>query len=1134
MARYSLRTLTPRPRLMDKAGGVEHARFSKQLAVLIYLASRPERRATRDELIGLLWEGSSEQEARQALRQVVYQLRRSTDQSIVTGEGVLAMDRDLVEFDVDVFRRHLAEGRAEEALAVYEDDFLAHVALSGARDFEEWADGMRWQLLTERRQLLRTLIAGAVDAGDWPRAVHYAELQIASDAEDLKARLKLVELLALAGDAVRANAAAEEVRRLAIEIEGEPLSAATEASIARALAPMAAPERRQQTGFPRQPEMVGRSEEFRRLVMLWKRAMEGQGGAVLVSGEAGIGKTRLAQEVQRRFRGDRGLVLHGSCFAIEQSDPYAPFLDLLREGHGAPGLAGAAPASLAILAAFVPEIADRFRPAVTPRALPIPPQAFAGALVDAFAAIAEEVPLALLVDQLHWGSPTTIEFAHRLARRAATCRMLLVFLARDFGGPSDTMHALYELGRSEALTVVDLAPLDVPDAEHLVGSIAHLPEDPVGKLLPARLVDRTAGIPLYVLEALKALYDAGELSVQGGAWVLGSALLDPARPLPVPESTDAILQSRLAAVGDAPLAVLAALAIRERGTSPEDLARITELSEPEVREALAVLERRRLVGRPKGVPRVAHDELGLAAQRAIAPPRLRALQLRSADLTLERAERGDTGQWAAAAQYYAAAGDAPRAALSAVRAAEALERASGREAARHALARIVEAAPSTVRRELQHTLGDVLSGKTSVRRWLDEQQGRRRGRRVAATAATVLVALAGILGLVRVLRLAAAPPPLGSGLLAVAFGPPGRTDSVQALRLDSSYVARRVKREELPVGVRDGFTEREVSPDLRVVAVRCAVPGVAATAICTRSLVSGDTVPQPLAWYDVSADFVGWMPDGGSLLMLGGYLRPDSQFARALVLTDSGGSPPFVIARDRYDYPAASLSPAGDRLIVERMTPEERRTDLVTLGGMLVGAIDWCSIRRGVAWARDGERIACVSEDGRALLLGYPFSGSRPTRVALPEPITGAAAWAPNGSFVAVIAGDAEPALYVVDRLGLAEPRLALRWDAPVRLLGWTGTRPALIVRTIRVRPETLGVEVCERQSLRVAAYGDAGLRLATAAGVRWSALDTAVARVSQTGEVVGVRAGVTRVIASFGLAAADTVVVRVGGTLRR
>lgn len=1128
MARYFLRTLAYYPRLTDSEGEVELARFSKQLAILIYLAARPGGRAAREELASMLWESSTDADARRSLRQIVYELRRSTDQQLVTGEQVLTLDRDRLEFDVDLFRRHLAAGRGEAALALYEGDFLAHVGLSGARDFEEWTDGVRRQLAAERRQLLRSLTTGASDAGDWGRAAHWAELLIEADTNDLKSRFKLIELLALAGDVVRAGAAAEEARNLAREIEGR-LAPAVETSIQRALAPTVAPERRQ-PGFPRHPEMVGRSKEFRTVVNIWKRATEGQGGAVLITGEAGIGKTRLAAELERRLRGDRALVLRTSCYALEQSDPLAPFLDLLAEGHAAPGLSGASGSALATLAPFVPELADRFKGAVTPRSLPIPPQALAVSLVEAFAAIAEDAPLVLVVDQLHWSSPATIEFAHRLARRAASCRMLLLLEARDFGGPADTMQALRDFERAEAVRAINLEPLDITDVEQLMGSIAGLPEGPTASDFTRRLTERTAGIPLFVLEALKALYDAGRVAVDGGSWVLSEELLNASRPLPVPESAGAILKSRLEMIGTGPLAVLAALAVRARQTTGAELVQMTGLAEDEVREAIDALQRRRLVGRPEGVPAVAHDELGTAAVAALVPAELALLHGRAAALAEARASAGNPGEWAAAAQHAAAAGQVDRAALFAVRAAAAVERASGREAAGSALARLVESAPAAARPSLHSQVERVLAGRWTARRWLAEREGRFRWRVVAATAAAAALLTVGGLVLARALR-SSPPPPLGGGYLAVGRGPAGGADSVEAWRLDSAFALHRVVRDSLPPGVRDGYDARAVRADFRAAAVRCTVRGATAAAVCARDLATGDTVP--LAWYDVGADPVGWLPGGTAFVMLGWYLRPDGRPARGLFLADSGGSPKRVIRKDRYDYQAAYLAPAGDRLIAYRSAEDESATALLSADGADWGVIAWCPGLGGVAWARDQQRIACVSEDRRALYLGYPWPDTRPTRVVLSGAITAGPVWSPDGAYLAVLVGEPEAALYVIERTGLAEPRLAARFAGPVRLLGWATGRAEPVVRAIRLRPRSLGLAVGERRPLRVEGFDAGGARLAAAPGVHFTTGDSRVARVSDTGEVEGVRAGTTRIIGALG-GAADTVSVEVRAAVAR
>ncbi len=89
MTRYRLKTLAPNHGLLRIEDGAEVVRFSKQLAILIYLSARPDGRASRDELIGLLWEGSSLRDASNALRQAVFQLRHATAPDLVHGDELL-------------------------------------------------------------------------------------------------------------------------------------------------------------------------------------------------------------------------------------------------------------------------------------------------------------------------------------------------------------------------------------------------------------------------------------------------------------------------------------------------------------------------------------------------------------------------------------------------------------------------------------------------------------------------------------------------------------------------------------------------------------------------------------------------------------------------------------------------------------------------------------------------------------------------------------------------------------------------------------------------------------------------------------------------------------------------------------
>ncbi len=449
------------------------------------------------------------------------------------------------------------------------------------------------------------------------------------------------------------------------------------------------------------------------VVEQWKHVLSGAGGAVLISGEAGIGKTRLARDLERRFQRDPCLVLQSACYAIEQSDPFAPFLEMLREAHAAPGLSAASPSCLEVVGAFIPEIASRFKAAVTPRSAPIPRQALSASLLDAFVAIAEELALALVVEDLDRASPATIEFVHRLARTARTTHLLVVVTARDVAVRADTGRALRELARSGAVMELALSHLDAADIMHFVGSIARLPADETGRTLAERVHEKTAGVPLYVLELLKALYDAEELQVQDGTWVFSNSLRDPNRPLPVPESTEAILEKRLEILGDTPLQVFAALAVWEREATVQDLVHLTGFGQDVVTDALDALKRRRLVGLADGLPRVLHDELAMVTLRMVAPALVRRFHTRSAELAEQAAALGRPSEWSVAAHHAAAAGDAERAALNAGRAAVSIEETSGPESAAETLRTLLQAIPEQVRKDLEATFKEALGeGKT--------------------------------------------------------------------------------------------------------------------------------------------------------------------------------------------------------------------------------------------------------------------------------------------------------------------------------------------------------------------------------------------------------------------------------------
>lgn len=1135
LAKYVLTMLAPVPRLCRVADGAECIRFSKQLAVLAYLMSRPQARATRDELVGLLWGGPAQGDGRRALRQVVYQIRHATDHELLQGEDVLTLQREDVEADVDVFRNRASSGDFAGALAVYEQDFLSNVALAGAREFEQWAEGIRAVLAAERRQVLRTLMARESDAANWAAAARFAEQLLAADPGSLDARLRLVELLALSGDTLSAHARAREARALMAETSGGRPPDEVEFAVARALAPAAPPERRIANGFPRIPEMVGRATQFHSVVERWKSALEGRGGAVLLTGEAGIGKTRLTRELARRLSQDRSLVLQASCYALEQSDPLAPFLEVLGQAHGAPGLGGASAANLAVLAALVPEVAQRFREAVEPRQLPVLPQAVGSALLDAFGAIALEAPLAIVVEDLHWAAPATVEFAHRLARHALTHPLLLVFTSRDHGAGPDTTRALRSLAASAAVEEVALDSLDEGDVADLLGSIAELTPEVAGCCLIEQLVEHAGGIPLYVLEILKELHDTDYLVVRDGRWVRQDSAGPQDADLPLPASGIDILRSRLRKLSPQLLHALTALAVWGREASIETLAEIAGLDPEQAEESLLVLERRHLVSRRADLRSVAHEEIGAAALELAAAELVSRLHARAAGLAAGRAADGAPSEWMVAAMHAAAAGDARRAAFWAARAANEAERSSGREAGHEALRRAMAATPDASRPELLAALRPVLDGSWTAARWLAERDGTARRRRLTMALSAAALVLLGVLGAVLIppaVRSGASPPSLGGASIAIGWGMPGRPDSVRALSVDARFVGRPAGLTTLPAPLRRGFYPSMVRPGLRSAAVACTLPDVDPTAVCLRDFASGTTTT--LVRFSGDAAPVGWLPDGSALIVLLGRVTRAGGYAHELVLVDTLGRTVRTITRDSTTYEGAWATPLGDRIALLRAREQRLEAAIVGLDGTVIAVVDWCNRSTRMTWSPDGHRLACLLEETQELLIGEAEPQSWPTHVTFPGPVESGPIWSADGRFLAVSVSGRRPGVYVVDREGLMEPRQVAAFSLPPRLVGWMSPSGIPPLHKLDIRPDALRLAAGSTSALQAMGLGPNGEALGPET-VRWFSTDSSVARVDPDGNVVADRPGRAAIVAGYGLERVDdTAWVRVDSSSAR
>ncbi|HLX41490.1 MAG TPA: AAA family ATPase, partial [Ktedonobacteraceae bacterium] len=272
-----------------------------------------------------------------------------------------------------------------------------------------------------------------------------------------------------------------------------------------------------------QPPLVGRGAEIDRLAIRLSQAARRQGGVLFLVGEAGIGKTRLAHEAVALAREQGFLVLEGCAYALEGRLAYAPILTAF--GSFLRRLDSSRQAKLV---SGLPDLGRLFPNLHLPAAEPLGDAALEKTrLFEAVARLLErlarETPVLLLVDDLHWADPASIELLHYLARGVADRAVLVLGTHRadevdTARGLRSLLTSLRRAGLAEEVRISRLGHEAVAElANGLLGSEA---PDNLLTLLHAR----AGGTPLFIEALFRALIEAGHLRYGDGSWVLETDL----------------------------------------------------------------------------------------------------------------------------------------------------------------------------------------------------------------------------------------------------------------------------------------------------------------------------------------------------------------------------------------------------------------------------------------------------------------------------------------------------------------------------------------------------------------------------------------------------------------------------------
>ncbi len=277
-------------------------------------------------------------------------------------------------------------------------------------------------------------------------------------------------------------------------------------------------------------DLAGRAAELAVLVDAWKESAEGHGRVVLLSGEPGIGKTRLATETALVARRNGALVLAGRCDE-EMGVPYQPFVEALRFqtalGDDIPvDWFGVLPGELVRL---VPELADRVPVEPSLRADPESERLrLFDALTSWLRTTAASVPVLLVLDDIHWADRATLLMLRHLVQETVRDQLLIVgtYRSTDLDRSHPLSGMLADFRRDDRVARLALDGLAADGvAELLERASGHELDEPGAQLANAVFAE-TAGNPFFVGEIIRHLVESGALVRRDGRWTSDFTLAD--------------------------------------------------------------------------------------------------------------------------------------------------------------------------------------------------------------------------------------------------------------------------------------------------------------------------------------------------------------------------------------------------------------------------------------------------------------------------------------------------------------------------------------------------------------------------------------------------------------------------------
>ena len=574
----------------------------QRFLALIALRRDPQHRA---RLAFELWPDSDERQARTNLRKLLHDFRHSLPDN---GEFV-EIDNEIVRWipngpsEVDVLRFHdaMTAGDLELAARLYLGDLLPAC-------YDDWVLDERAKLRAEAYGVLVRLTEEAATRDDHRATIRHARRIIDLEPTDEAAvRIQMEAHLAL-GDRAAAlrcyHRYAEVLQRDLGVAPGEAVGAIyqqlragtlkREGVRGKDLAPVA------------EAPFVGRDLAWNQLIEAWNTAGKGGAHLLLVTGEPGIGKSRLALELGRRLRAEGHLVASARAYEAAGRPPWGPVVDLLRSDALRSHIDTLDAVWRSELARLLPELRDASQPYEPSQSGDL---AERHRLLDAVsrAVGGGDRPRLLIIDDLQWCDAETIELVGFVIRAGQTAPVLIVGTVRseEISQHHPLVGLIDALGHDKAVTTVPLDRLDETATATLAARLRA--EDTIDPNLAARLWSETEGNPLFVIEALRA-----GISSDGSQAVLTPTMRT-------------VLRARLSQLTDDARRLAEVAAVIGRPFSVGLMVLATGIGEHELADPVDELWRRRIIRDQGHSYDFSHDKFRAVALEMISPARRRQL-----------------------------------------------------------------------------------------------------------------------------------------------------------------------------------------------------------------------------------------------------------------------------------------------------------------------------------------------------------------------------------------------------------------------------------------------------------------------------------------------------------------------------